>query len=123
MYFREYFCSFSSKSYYFYFLGVSHLKFTVLRGEIKWNILHQIQCTKNLNQSVSVVRKENIFSFHKHSAPITGNKKPEFYMVTFLLINTDDHMNTGEFVDDTGELVGDSGEFVGDSGEFVDDTG
>ena len=26
MYFREYFCSFSSKSYYFYILGVSHLK-------------------------------------------------------------------------------------------------
>ena len=25
-YFREYFCSFSSKSYYFYILGVSHLK-------------------------------------------------------------------------------------------------
>ena len=25
MYFREYFCSFSSKSYYFYILGVSHL--------------------------------------------------------------------------------------------------
>ena len=24
-YFREYFCSFSSKSYYFYILGVSHL--------------------------------------------------------------------------------------------------
>ena len=27
-YFREYFCSFSSKSYYFYVLGVSHLKAT-----------------------------------------------------------------------------------------------
>ena len=27
-YFREYFCSFSSKSYYFYILGVSHLKNT-----------------------------------------------------------------------------------------------
>ena len=26
MYFREYFCSFSSKSYFFYILGVSHLK-------------------------------------------------------------------------------------------------
>ena len=26
MYFREYFCSFLSKSYYFYILGVSHLK-------------------------------------------------------------------------------------------------
>ena len=25
-YFREYFCSFSSKSYYFYILGVNHLK-------------------------------------------------------------------------------------------------
>ena len=25
MYFREYFCSSSSKSYYFYILGVSHL--------------------------------------------------------------------------------------------------
>ena len=33
-YFREYFCSFSSKSYYFYILGVSHLKtvFILQRG-------------------------------------------------------------------------------------------
>ena len=29
MYFREYFCSFSSKSYYFYILGVSHLNDTL----------------------------------------------------------------------------------------------
>ena len=29
-YFREYFCSFSSKSYYFYILGVSHLKTEIL---------------------------------------------------------------------------------------------
>ena len=28
-YFIEYFCSFSSKSYYFYILGVSHLKFNL----------------------------------------------------------------------------------------------
>ena len=27
MYFREYFCSFSSRSYYFYILGVSHLNY------------------------------------------------------------------------------------------------
>ena len=28
-YFRDYFCSFSSKSHYFYILGVSHLNFTM----------------------------------------------------------------------------------------------
>ena len=31
-YFREYFCSFSSKLYYFYILGVSHLKWDM--GEL-----------------------------------------------------------------------------------------
>ena len=30
MYFREYFCSFSSKSYYFYILGVSHLNMVLI---------------------------------------------------------------------------------------------
>ena len=37
MYFREYFCSFSSKSYYFYILGVSHLNLT-LRNKLQWNL-------------------------------------------------------------------------------------
>ena len=39
MYFREYFCSFSSKSYYFYILGVSHLKW--LRNNLSTTSLRQ----------------------------------------------------------------------------------
>ena len=54
MYFREYFCSFSSKLYYFYILGVSYLKGDIESKKHIYNKAYHTYAIGNVTQKTNM---------------------------------------------------------------------
>ena len=74
MYFREYFCSFSSKSYYFYILGVSHLNRTpIVMAKHRCSCVHFSgisTCGRTSRETVSHPQCPPLPTIYKMSLPV-----------------------------------------------------